>query len=292
MDKRVGVIGLGIMGGAMAASLAGRGWDVAGFDLDPGRGAALAGRGVTAVASATAAAAHAGFVITSLPTPAAARAVAGELVAGALAPRVIIETSTFALEDKESIRAILAPAGHIVLDCPLSGTGAQAANRDLVIYASGDSAAITSAMPIFADFGREAHDVGAFGNGSRMKFVANLLVAIHNVAAAEAMLLATSAGLDPAQTLRLAGAGAGASRMFDMRAPMMASGAYEPATMRISTWMKDMDIIGRFARALDVPTPAFDITLPIYQRGLELGLGEADTAAVHEVLRRQMHQKT
>lgn len=290
MDKRVGIIGLGIMGGAMARSLVERGWEVSGFDLDQKRLAELAAIGVRPMADVAATAAAARLVITSLPYPAAARAVAEEIARAGLSPRIVIETSTFALEDKETIRGILSAAGHVPLDCPLSGTGAQAAKRDLVIYASGDSAAIAEAMPLFADFGREAHDVGAFGNGSKMKFVANLLVAIHNVATAEAMLLATSAGLDPAQTLRLAGAGAGGSRMFDMRAPMMASGEYEPATMKISTWMKDMDIIGRFARSLKVPTPTFDMTLPVYEKGMQMGLGPADTAAVHEVLRHMMHQ--
>ena len=139
---------------------------------------------------------------------------------------------------------MLAAAGHTALDCTLSGTGAQAVNRDLVVYASGDAAVIAAQMPLFGDFARAAHDIGAFGNGSRMKFVANLLVAIHNVAAAEAMVLANAAGLDPDLVVQLAGAGAGASRMFDMRAPMMAARCYTPATMRVSTWQKDMDIIG------------------------------------------------
>ena len=79
----------------------------------------------------------------------------------------------------------------------MSGTGAQAAVKDLVVYASGDAAAIARLEPAFLGFARKVYDLGAFGNGSKMKFVANHLVAIHNVAAAEAMVLAMKAGLDP-----------------------------------------------------------------------------------------------
>jgi L-threonate 2-dehydrogenase len=117
-----------------------------------------------------------------------------------------------------------------------------------------------------------------------MKFVANLLVAIHNVATAEAMMLARSAGLDLAQVVELVAAGAGGSRMFQMRAPMMVADRYEPATMRISTWQKDMDIIGKFAAGLGVPTPLFTATAPIYDEGMRRGLGPLDTAAVFKIL--------
>jgi putative dehydrogenase len=285
MDRQIGVIGLGIMGGAMVRNLMEQGWTVFGHDLAPARQAALAAVGLRAAESVAAVVRHATVVITSLPSPEAARGVAEQIAASGFEPRIVVETSTLALADKLAFRDILQAAGHLPLDCPLSGTGAQAATRDLVVYASGDPAAIEACRPVFAGFARAAHDVGAYGNGSRMKFIANLLVAIHNVAAAEAMLLGERAGLDPAQLVELAGAGAGGSRMFDMRAPMMARHDYLPATMRVSTWMKDMAIIGAFARETGAPTPLFDRTLPIYAAALAQGLGDADTAAVHAVLK-------
>ena len=98
-----------------------------------------------------------------------------------------------------------------LLDCPLSGTGAQAVTRDLAVYASGEEAAFGRCREIFAGFARATHYLGAFGNGSRMKFVANLLVAVHNVAAAEAIVLGTKAGLDPQRILEVIGSGAGNS---------------------------------------------------------------------------------
>ncbi|MDB5651906.1 MAG: hypothetical protein JWL62_3426 [Hyphomicrobiales bacterium] len=284
MSKTVGVLGLGIMGGAMSTSLVERGWTVIGYDPDAARCAALAGVGVQIAKSASDVVHAASLILTSLPNPAVAASVAAEIASSGAPARIVMETSTLTLEDKEAFRIVLERAGHIALDCPLSGTGAQARNRDLVVYASGDSAAIAEAMPVFTDFARQAVDLGAFGNGSKMKFIANLLVAIHNVAAAEAMVLGIRAGLDPHQLAEIAGSGAGGSRMFQMRAPMMADAVYEPATMRVSTWQKDMSIIGDFARQLDCPTPLLDATAPIYTRAYESGLGAQDTAAVCTVL--------
>jgi 3-hydroxyisobutyrate dehydrogenase-like beta-hydroxyacid dehydrogenase len=284
MAGSVGVLGLGIMGGAMSTNLVERGWNVTGFDPDAAMAARAANAGVHVAASIADVARAAPFIITSLPNPAVATSVAAELAASGAPSRIVIETSTLRLDDKTAFRDALQAAGHVALDCPLSGTGAQARNRDLVVYASGDSTSVAKAMPLFNDFARSAVDLGAFGNGSKMKFVANLLVAIHNVAAAEAMALGAKAGLDPQQLVEVAGSGAGGSRMFQMRAPMMAAGVYEPATMRISTWQKDMSIIAEFARQLGCPTPLLDATAPIYTQAYEGGLGAQDTAAVFRVL--------
>jgi 3-hydroxyisobutyrate dehydrogenase-like beta-hydroxyacid dehydrogenase len=223
--------------------------------------------------------------MTSLPNPAAADTVANEITASGAAQRIVIELSTFKISDKLRFKTILDHAGHIVLDCPLSGTGAQAKMRDLVVYASGDKAAIARCMDLFSDFAKQSADLGIYGNGSRMKFVANHLVAIHNVASAEAMLLAECAGLDLKQVIDMVGPGAGGSRMFQLRAPMMAEHVYEPATMRVSTWKKDMAIIGEFAEELGCETPLFTLTQPVYTQAMAMGLGEQDTASVFEVLK-------
>ena len=202
------------------------------------------------------------------------------ILAAGMPKRIVAELSTFALADKAAAESALRAGGHTLLDAPLSGTGEQAKHKDLVVYASGDTASIAAMQPVFADFAREAHDLGAFGNGSRMKFVANLLVAIHNVASAEAMVLGIKAGLDPQQVVKLIKSGAGNSRVFELRAPMMAASRYEPATMKISLWQKDMAVIDRFAAELGSPTPLFDATAPLYAAALADGRGAEDTAAV------------
>lgn len=294
MDKTVGVIGLGIMGGAISRNLLERGWRVIGVDIDPGRRAALAAGGVEIAPDIASLLRAAPVVLLSLPSPKALNEVAAEIAATGVSKRIVAELSTFSIEDKLSFQTTMIAAGHAPLDCPLSGTGAQAANRDLVVYASGDRAAVDACAPLFGDFAKKAAYLGAFGNGSRMKFVANLLVAIHNVATAEAMVLAMKSGLNPLDVIEVVAPGAGGSRMFEMRAPMMAHEEYLPATMRISTWSKDMSIIAEFAKGLGVETPCFDATRPIYDEALRLGFGEMDTAAVCRIVadHSNLHRKT
>ena len=281
---KIGIVGLGIMGGAMARNLLDAGWRVIGYDIDPARCTELAASGVAIAADVVALAREAPVLLLSLPSPAAALATAEAIAASGAERRVVIEASTLTLKDKLAIEAVLRVAGHVALDCPISGTGAQARTRDLVIYASGDAQSIEALRPLFSGFSRAVHDVGAYGNGSRMKFVANLLVAIHNVASAEAMVLGVKAGLDARQVVDLVSAGAGTSRVFELRAPMMAARTYQPASMRMEIWQKDMAIIGQFATELGCPTPLLSATLPIYAAAMAQGHAADDTAAVCAVL--------
>ena len=280
----VGVIGLGIMGGAFAENLLAAGWRVIGYDIAPARRRALARKGAEIAADAGEVARKARTIILSLPKPAALASTAAAIAAAGVPRRVVIEASTFTLDDKAAAEEVLRKAGHVLLDCPVSGTGAQAKTKDLVIYASGGAAEIKRLRPMFAAFSRAVHDVGQFGNGSRMKYVANLLVAINNVASAEAMVLGMKAGLSPQLVHDLIKIGAGNSRVFELRAPMMVKDNYGHATMRMSTWQKDMDVIGSFAQAIGAPTPLFSATLPIYAAAMSTGHGNDDTAAVCAVL--------
>ena len=280
----VGIVGLGIMGGSFAQNLVAAGWRVIGFDIAPERRRAMARAGVEIAADAGEVARKVKTIITSLPSPKALAATVETIVKAKVPRRVIVEASTFTLEDKAAAEAKLRKAGHVMLDCPMSGTGAQAKVKDLVVYASGETAEIKKLKAMFADFTRAVHDVGAFGNGSRMKYVANLLVAIHNVASAEAMVLGIKAGLPPQLIFDLIKTGAGNSRIFELRAPMMVKNDYGSPTMKIAVWQKDMDVIGGYARKIGVPTPMFDASSAIYTKARKSGYDDQDTAAVCAVL--------
>jgi putative dehydrogenase len=280
----VGVIGLGIMGGAFAENLARAGWRVVGYDISAARCREAKAAGVEIAANAVGVAGKAPIILTSLPKPQALIETARAIAALKLPRKTLVEMSTFAISDKEKAQSIFAKAGHIMLDTPVSGTGAQAARRDLVFYASGDAGAIRRLRPMFDAFGRHVYDVGAFGNGSKIKYVANLLVAIHNVASAEAMTLGMKAGLRPEVIFDLIKGGAGNSRIFELRGPMMVKGNYKPATMKISVWDKDMQVIDDYARKIRVPTPMFNASKPIYRIAEKSGFGAQDTAAVCAVL--------
>src|ERR1700730_16950156 len=133
MTKTVGIVGLGIMGGAIARNRVGRGWRVVGFDTDAARCAELAPVGVNIAGDVAEVARDAPIIMTSLPTPAAVADVAQAIANAGQSPRIVVELSTLTIADKLRFEAILKKAGHIALDCPLSGTGAQAKVRDLIV---------------------------------------------------------------------------------------------------------------------------------------------------------------
>ena len=287
----VGIVGLGIMGGAFARLLKKAGWRVVGYDISAARRLAAKDRGAAIVRNATEVATQASVVLTSLPSPKALESVVHELVTAKLPPITLVELSTFALADKQKAERRLRKAKHIMLDVPVSGTGAQAARGDAVFYASGDTKAIKRLRPLLGDCSRAVFDTGAFGNGSKMKYVANLMVAIHNVASAEAMVLGMKAGLPAQAVLDLVSAGAGQSRILDLRGPMMVKNDYDNVTATIDMFDKDINLIADFVRATRVPTPLFDAARPVYDKALKSGLGAKDAAAVCAVLERMARLK-
>jgi 3-hydroxyisobutyrate dehydrogenase-like beta-hydroxyacid dehydrogenase len=279
------------MGGAFARNLVTAGWRVVGYDPNPARRREARRAGVDLANNAVEVASAVPIILTSLPKPQALTETVQEIAAAKLKGKVVVEMSTFTISDKEKAARTLHRAGHVMIDCPVSGTGSQAKNRDLVFYASGNAKTIARLRPVLMAFGRNVFNVGEFGNGSRMKYVANLLVAINNVAAAEAMVLGMKAGLDPGMIVDLVRAGAGNSRVFELRAPMMAKGRYDDVTMKISVWDKDMQVIGDYARKIRVPTPIFNATKGIYLKAMKSGLGSRDTAAVCAVLEKMAKVK-
>jgi len=291
MDTAVGIIGLGIMGGAMAQALLVRGTRVVGFDTAEGARERLRAAGGEPLAAADEVVRAAPTIIVSLATSAALSATV-EAIAGAcrsdLGSRpLVIETSTLPLEDKQAALDRLAAVGVTVLDCPISGTAVRLPERAWTIFVSGDRDACERIDPLLTVFADNKPYVGEFGNGSRMKLAANHLVAIYNVAYGESMTFCRKMGLDPAQVLELFGPspvlGTGVLRL---RGRMMVAREYQPATMKVEVWQKDMQVIGDEAKAMGAPTPLFDACRMVYTSAMAQGLGGHDTASVCEVLGR------
>lgn len=274
------------MGSAMAANLVKAGFDVFGYDPVARAGARLKKAGGHACRDVADVAQHCRHIVLSLPSEAALDQVCAELIAANVKGLVAAETSTLPESAKKRAQEVLAKHRITLLDCPLSGTGAQALTRDLAVYASGDSKAIRAFAPVFDGFARVRYDVGPFGNGIRMKLVANLLVAIHNVSTAEAILMGVRSGLDAAMVVKVVADGAGGSRMFQVRGPAMVDRSWADATMKVSTWQKDMRLINDALQATDTPAPLFASTMPIYNAAMALGHGMDDTASVYAVLER------
>lgn len=283
----VGQVGLGIMGGAFARHLRAAGFEVAGFDVDVKRRTALERLGGTSEKSIAALARRCRILITSLPSVPAVEAVflgQGGVLESIAPGAIVIEASTLPLEVKLKLRDAGAARKITVLDCPISGTGAQAAAKDISVYASGPEDAVETCKGVFAGFARSMHYCGEFGNGSKLKFIANLLVTIHNLSAAEAIVMGRRSGLDLDLLYRVIKDGAGTSRMFEVRAPLMIRRDYAEATMKIDVYQKDIDIIGAYAQGLHCPTPLFEASKAFYSGAYAQGHAKHDTAAICAVL--------
>ena len=199
--------------------------------------------------------------------------------------QVLLETSTLPLADKKQAEAVLRTQRRVMLDAPISGTATDRPAQAWIMYLSGPPAACRQVRPWVSHFTLDAPRVGATGSGSKLKLAANHHVAILNVACAEMVAFCRKMGLDPHVALRHMGhspyIGTGLMRI---RMPMMLDRRYQPATMKIGVWQKDMQIIGDMAREVDCPTPLFNASAALYTAAMAMGLAEHDTAATAEVL--------
>jgi 3-hydroxyisobutyrate dehydrogenase-like beta-hydroxyacid dehydrogenase len=277
------------MGGAYAASLAAAGYAVIVVDPDEEARRRAVDAGCTvAVSVDELVAAGCNPVLLSLATDDAFNAVVADLAAAcgrrteSSGLPVVADTSTLGVDVKERGRQTVERVGVILLDCPVSGTGEQARTGDLVVYASGPDDAVNAVEPVFRAFARRVIRVGGFGAGMRVKLLANLLVGIHNAAAAEMLALAERAGVDLTMVIDAVVDGAGQSRMLEVRGPHMASHDYGYGAT-VDLFRKDLRLINDFARGHAARTPLLEVVTELYEQAASIGLGSQESAAVHAV---------
>jgi putative dehydrogenase len=277
------------MGSAIARGLIRSGHAVGGFDVRTERRVAFREAGGIDLASAGDMVSHARVVLTLLPSADALAQVAGEIRAAAKGRDrpdglVLAEMSTLSVDAKLAARELLEEAGIVMLDCPVSGTTIQVADRDIVVYGSGDVEAWERCLPIFESLARGIHYLGEFGIGSKTKLIANLLVAVHIASAAEALVLARRTGLDPEATLAALADGAGGSRMLEVRGPMMVARDFEAGSMSVGLFQKDLRLIQELAASLDCPVPMLATAAHLYAAAVGQGRESQDTSVVLEIL--------
>jgi len=286
---RIGWLGLGAMGGPMAACLARAGHLVRGYDIAAERAAALAPDGVRPVASVAAAVADADLAAIMVATPGQLEDVlfAPDGVATALpAGQVVLIMATVGPAAVQSAASRLADRGISVVDAPVSGGVTRAAAGDLLIMVSGRDDAVGQARPVLDALARSAPLVGATaGDGQRMKLVNQLLCGVHIAAAAEALAFAEALGLRAADCWQVLREGAAASFMFEDRGARMVAGQPGPARSALDIFVKDMGLVGAAAAQAGAATPLATAAARLYTRGHDLGLGRLDDSAVIEVLR-------
>lgn len=290
MAETVGLIGLGIMGKIFADHLLAAGFTVIGYDIDPERMERFSIQGGGRRNSPAEIANEASVILSVLPSDAALEDVIGGpngLVDSQNRRFILVECSTLSLAAKHGAYSSITEIGCKMLDCTISGTGEQASRKDLSFYGSGDLETLNRVRPILEHLGRQVFFLGAFGNGTKMKLVANLLVAIHNVAAAEAIVLSRKAGLDLPTMFEAISAGAGSSRMFEIRGPMMINGGYGTGeSSRLDVFKKDLKLIGAFCEEVGSAAPVYALCSQFYQSAILQGWEELDPGAVCKVFER------
>ncbi|HET7875118.1 MAG TPA: NAD(P)-dependent oxidoreductase [Methylomirabilota bacterium] len=278
----VGVVGLGLLGHAVASRLIGAGHAVVGFDILPARVDALAALGGKPAASAAAVAQSADAVCTLLPSLATAEeAILGPagILAGARPGLTVIQMSTISPSLTERLGREVARRGLGFLDCPVSGTSSMVERGDGIFFVGGERALYERWRPVLESVLPRAVLVGRVGQAMVLKLVANLLVALNSAAAAEALTLARRAGLDLSVALDVLTKSAATSRMLELRGPMMVSGQF-PAQMKLDLFMKDLHLMQEAAAGVGAPLPLTDLAERLYAAAQEAGHGGEDLSVV------------
>ena len=288
MNKSIGVIGLGVMGGEYAKHLLLKGFRVNGHDQNPEMKSKINRHGGVFHKKLGNWLKDCDAVLLSLPNSEAMFSTVKKIVELKIKNMPVVETGTFNIGEKLKARDILKRNNLILLDCPVSGTGAQAASGDLVILGSGNQETIRKCKPWLETFSRKVINVGDFGNGMKFKMVANLAVILHNIVAAESLVFAEQLKLDPNKVYDVLSEGAGASKMLQLRMPLMISGSYKPPTANLDIYAKDIDIISQGIKSSKSFSPLFDVAVEIYNETFKNLDKNNDAASVIEILRNKV----
>ena len=285
--KTIGSIGLGAMGGSYAKFLIEDNYTVYGVDPDTQNAEIFTSLGGLLLNNIRELVDKSNFIILSLPTVPIFKEVINEIEVNGKSneSKILIDMNTISLDDKKKTKKKLEKLNISMVDAPVSGTGAQAKVKDIVVMSSGDKAIVDKCDDIFRSFSKQNIYVGDFGNGIKFKILANLLVTVHNTVTAEALLLGQKAGLEEKMIYQVLNAGAATSVMLDKRMPLMINKNYEPATASMRIFLKDIDVITNYLKSNNLSSPTFEAAANLYNQSKENIPITHDTAAIYEQLK-------
>lgn len=286
--KRIGIIGVGLLGSAVASRLLKGGFEVAAYDSRPEQVKALQAQGLIAAASIAEAAAEADAVFTILPSLESVETTilgTGGLIETAPQNCTVIQMSTVSPNLTCRLGNAVAAKTLGFLDAPMSGTSAMVERGDCAIFVAGDRSRAEACQPIFDAIARKTHYVGDAGMASLAKLATNLLVGLNTAALAEALVLGAKGGLAPGVLVEILKESAGASKMVDVRGPLMVSHRFD-AQMKVDLFLKDFKLILEEGRRLEVPLPLTSVTQQLATATAVAGRGEEDLAAIVTTLER------
>jgi len=285
--KTIGSIGLGAMGGSYAKFLIEDNYTVYGVDPDNQNAEIFTSLGGLLLNNISELVDKCNVIILSLPTVPIFKEVINEIEVNGKSneSKILIDMNTISLVDKIETKNKLEKLNINMVDAPVSGTGAQAKVKDIVVMSSGDKIIIDECEDIFRSFSKQNIYVGDFGNGIKFKILANLLVTVHNTVTAEALLLGQKAGLEEKMIYQVLNAGAATSVMLDKRMPLMINKNYEPATASMRIFLKDIDVITDYLKSNNLSSPTFEAAANLYNQSKENIPITHDTAAIYEQLK-------
>jgi 3-hydroxyisobutyrate dehydrogenase-like beta-hydroxyacid dehydrogenase len=280
--KRIVIIGVGLLGSAVASRLLKGGFQVAAYDSRPEQVKALQAQGLIASASIADAAAEADAVFTILPSLESVEATivgGGGLIETAPRDCTLIQMSTISPELTRRLAAAALAGGLGFLDTPMSGTSAMVERGDCTIFVAGDRSRAEACQAIFDAIAKKTHYVGDAGMASLAKLATNLLVGLNTAALAEALVLGAKGGVAPGVLVEILKDSAGASKMVDVRGPLMVNRHFD-AQMKIDLFLKDFKLMLEEGRRLGVPLPLTSVTQQLTAATATAGRGDEDLAAI------------
>ncbi|MEC9272071.1 MAG: NAD(P)-dependent oxidoreductase [Chloroflexota bacterium] len=289
-NQKIGFIGLGRMGLPMAYNLLKAGLDLTVHNRSQPKVQDIAAAGATAAISSAEVTRQCDIVLACLPDIATSEEVflgPDGVMANARPGQIIVDHSTVGIDTSKACAEAAEAKGAMFLDAPISGGTERAENGTLVIMAGGLEEAFAAALSAFDAMGGTVRHTGPTGTGTTVKLVNQLLVGVHTLVAAEAMLMGTKSGADPALVYELVSSGWGQSFMLDRNSSVMLDQTYEDARAPVRTILKDLGLIQELARSIDTPTPAGDVAYKLFTWAAEAGFGDLDMSGVARLLEKE-----
>jgi 3-hydroxyisobutyrate dehydrogenase-like beta-hydroxyacid dehydrogenase len=286
---KIGFVGLGIMGSAMAANLLKAGFTVTVWNRSVEKCEALAGLGATVAASPRAAAEISEIVIAMMATPAAVMAVrdgSEGIVAGLSPGKGYVDMSTVDAETSRESALLALEKGALFLEAPVAGSRKPAEDATLTILAAGDRKLYDSSLPVLEKMGKKILFLGETGKAANMKLANNLVMCGMLTALSEGLALAAGSGLDTTQLLEVLDSGAVANPMFRLKGPLIAANKEFPTAFPLKHMQKDLRLALRLAEEVEQPLFATATINELYKSALARGCGDEDFAAVSRVIRK------
>ena len=289
MKKIIGSIGLGNIGEPMAINLIQSGYSVIGFDvIEKPKFVSAGGLQAKTIEELSK---QTDLIVQSLPTVQALETTVDELIEFGRSGQIIIELSSYPLKNKKLQASRLAEHGITMLDCEISGLPFMVKDRSATIFQSGDQATIESTQVVFEAMTNKRINLGKFGAATKMKLLANMMVAIHNSVAGEVLNLAQKADIDLEEAIEALSKSAAGSVTFSNKAPIMITREFESGAGPFRHMFNYLRRVSGLAKDVGASTPLLDTIHQYYEKAEAEGRADQDIAAIIEMLEEESNDK-